>query len=69
MEGKPEIALGDVLGSSLVNIALVLSLTLTLMGTPQRDVRPGLHHGFAFLVFPLLAFQLSDGFAGHALRN
>lgn len=64
MEGKPDIALGDVMGSSLVNIALVLGLPLTIMGMPQGGARAGLHHVFALLFFPLLALLLSDGTLG-----
>ena len=34
--GAPEIALGDALGSNVVNIALILGLSLALSGTPSR---------------------------------
>lgn len=41
LEGKPQIALGDALGSNVVNVALILGLTVVLAGLrlPPENVR------------------------------
>lgn len=61
LSGKPEIGLGDALGSNVVNIALILGLAL-LFG-PTRVVRQELRRDFVLaLAVPLLTLWLAvDG--------
>jgi cation:H+ antiporter len=64
--GKPEIALGDALGSSVVNIGLVLGIALVIAGlmVSRADFRRDLPVAFAA---PLLLGALSlDGGLGRA---
>lgn len=60
MEGKPDIAMGDILGSSLVNIALVLGLPLAFLGMAPDGARLTWHHAFALMFCPLLAYLAWD---------
>ncbi|HYN56689.1 MAG TPA: sodium:calcium antiporter [Motilibacterales bacterium] len=64
LEGAPEIALGDALGSNVVNVALVLGLALAMAGaTPRRaDLNRDLP---VALIAPLITLGLaSDGTIG-----
>lgn len=61
LEGAPEIALGDALGSNVVNVALILGLALVLAGaTPRRaDLNRDLP---VALIAPLITLGLAyDG--------
>ena len=60
-DGVPQISLGDVLGSNVVNIALVLALVLSLSGMKAED--PGVRRDWAFaLAVPfIMAAVLWDG--------
>jgi len=59
--GKPQISLGDVLGSSIINVALVLGLVLAVSGIPSR--RESIRRDFiAAAGAPLiLGFLMLDG--------
>jgi cation:H+ antiporter len=61
VDGVPQISLGDVLGSNVVNIALVLALVLSLSGMKADD--PGVRRDWACaLAVPfILAAVLWDG--------
>ncbi|MEZ5329395.1 MAG: calcium/sodium antiporter [Verrucomicrobiales bacterium] len=61
MDGVPQISLGDVLGSNVVNIALVLALVISLSGMKAEDV--GVRRDWACaLALPfMLAAVLLDG--------
>ena len=64
LEGAPEIALGDALGSNVVNVALILGLALAMAGaTPRRaDLNRDLP---VALIAPLITLGLaSDGTLG-----
>lgn len=60
-DGVPQISLGDVLGSNVVNIALVLALVLSLSGMKAED--PGVRRDWACaLAVPfIMAAVLWDG--------
>ena len=61
MTGKPEIALGDALGSNVVNVSLVLALALVVSG--MRSSRESLRRDFpvAMLIPPATFFLSFDG--------
>jgi cation:H+ antiporter len=61
MDGLPQISLGDVLGSNVVNIALILALVLSLSGMKAED--DGVHRDWAWaLAVPfLIGAVLWDG--------
>lgn len=69
LAGKPEIGLGDALGSNVVNIALIMGLAL-LFG-PIRVARHELRRDFALsLVVPLLTLAMAwDGFISRTEGN
>ncbi len=59
--GKPQIALGDALGSNVVNVALILGLALVLSGI--RSSRQAVRRDFSVAVFVpiLIGVLLIDG--------
>lgn len=61
LEGKPQIGLGDALGSNVVNIGLILGLALVLgaINTPRDSLRRDFP--VALLVPVLTAFLIIDG--------
>ncbi|MGM0534317.1 MAG: calcium/sodium antiporter [Campylobacterota bacterium] len=65
VQGKPEIALSNVIGSNIMNITLVLGLTFLVAKkiNPQRDL---FKHDSAWLVIPaaLLFLVVFDSFIG-----
>lgn len=64
VDGVPQISLGDVLGSNVVNIALILALVLASSGLKAED--GGLRRDWwaALAVPALLAVLLADGWFG-----
>jgi cation:H+ antiporter len=64
LDGRPELALGDALGSNVVNVAVVLGAVLVLgpMRTGRRDIRRELSFAVAAPILTLLA--LVDGHLG-----
>lgn len=60
-DGVPQISLGDVLGSNVVNIALILALVLSLSGMKAED--PGVRRdwGWALSVPFIMTLALWDG--------
>lgn len=66
LDGRPELALGDALGSNVVNVAVVLGAVLVLgpMHTGRRDIRRELSFAVAAPILTLLA--LVDGRLGRA---
>jgi len=61
LEGVPEISLGDVLGSSVVNVALVLALVLALSGMKAEDDGVRRDWFISLLVPGLVYVLLMDG--------
>ena len=61
MEGVPAISLGDVLGSNIVNIALILALVLSLSGMKAEDDGVRRDWAWALAVPVLMAAVLWDG--------
>ena len=65
MQGKPEIALSNVIGSNIMNITLVLGFTFLVAKTinPKRDL---FKHDSAWLVIPLgfMLLVLIDNYIG-----
>jgi cation:H+ antiporter len=66
LDGRPELALGDALGSNVVNVAVVLGAVLVLgpMRTGRRDIRRELSFAITAPILTLLA--LVDGHLGRA---
>jgi cation:H+ antiporter len=66
LDGRPELALGDALGSNVVNVAVVLGAVLVMgpMATGRRDIRRELSFAVAAPILTLLA--LVDGRLGRA---
>lgn len=60
-DGVPSISLGDVLGSNVVNIALILALVLSLSGMKAEDDGVRRDWGWALAVPLILAAVLWDG--------
>ncbi len=60
-DGVPEISLGDVLGSNVVNIALILALVLSLSGMKAEDAGVRRDWSWALVVPLLMAIVLQDG--------
>jgi cation:H+ antiporter len=60
-DGVPQISLGDVLGSNVVNIALVLALVLSLSGMKADDAGVRRDWGWALAVPFIMAAVLWDG--------
>jgi len=61
MDGLPQISLGDVLGSNIVNIALILALVLSLSGMRVEDEGVRRDWAWALAVPVLMAVVLWDG--------
>jgi cation:H+ antiporter len=61
MDGLPQISLGDVLGSNIVNIALILALVLSLSGMRAEDEGVRRDWAWALAVPVLMAVVLWDG--------
>ncbi|HYF36541.1 MAG TPA: hypothetical protein VD994_14700 [Prosthecobacter sp.] len=61
MDGVPQISLGDVLGSNVVNIALILALVLSLSGMRAKDETIPRDWASAMAVPFLLGVVLRDG--------
>lgn len=61
MAGKPEISLGDVLGSNVVNVALILGLALSLSGIRSSRDRIKRDFAGALLVPVVTALLAIDG--------
>ena len=61
MEGVPAISLGDVLGSNIVNIALILALVLSLSGMNVQDDGVRRDWAWALAVPVLMGAVLWDG--------
>ncbi|MDR2549623.1 MAG: sodium:calcium antiporter [Desulfobulbus sp.] len=61
LAGRPQIALGDILGSNIANVALVLALALTIAGI--RCPRGSIRRDFpvALLIPPGIGLLLLDG--------
>ena len=66
LAGKPEIGLGDALGSNVVNIALVLGIALMFGSLPARleEIRRDMI--LALAVPPITFFLISDGVLSRA---
>lgn len=65
VEGSPSLALGNVIGSTLANIGLVIGLAVVI--SPPRDLKWGRTDGLAFVLSPLLLVALAfDGVLGRA---
>ena len=61
LDGVPQISLGDVLGSNIVNIALILALVLSLSGMKAEDDGVWRDWAWALAVPVILAAILWDG--------
>lgn len=61
IDGVPAISLGDVLGSNIVNIALILALVLTLSGMKAEDDGVRRDWGWALAVPFIMMAVLWDG--------
>ena len=61
MAGEPQIALGDALGSNVVNVALILALALAISGirSPRDSVKRDFH--VALLIPVVTGFLFLDG--------
>lgn len=61
LDGVPQISLGDVLGSNIVNIALILALVLSLSGLKAEDDGVRRDWAWALAVPVIMAAVLWDG--------
>jgi cation:H+ antiporter len=60
-EGVPEISLGDALGSSIVNVALILAIPIMLFGLSATRDSVFRDLPFALAIFPIIALAGRDG--------
>ena len=64
--GMPQISLGDVLGSNVVNISLILAIAITVAGLQSNDKGATRDWMWAGMVPVLLAAVLADGWFSRA---
>lgn len=60
LDGVPEISLGDVTGSSIVNVALILALPVLMFGLTVTRESTFRDLPFALAIFPIVGFVASD---------
>lgn len=60
-QGVPEIALGDALGSNIVNVALILAIPLMIFGVNATRDSVVRDLPFAVAIFPILGLAALDG--------
>ena len=61
LRGVPEISLGDVLGSNVVNIALILAIPMVIAGLRTTYESTFRDLPFALVIFPAIWFVARDG--------
>ena len=61
LQGVPEIALGDALGSNIVNVALILAIPLMMYGVNATRDSVVRDLPFALTIFPVIGLTVLDG--------